>query len=204
MQVLSSVSELLSWREQAKPHRVLAIIGPPGSGKSTLAAEMSENLSIPHVVIPMDGFHYPQAKLFSLGLRDRMGAPDTFDTDSLAAKLTLVKMGSPTVLFPTFDRHIEEPIEDSIPVGPAHEVVILEGNYLLLSDERWHPVGDHLDLCVYVDIPEAVRLSRLVKRHVDHGKSLEDATAWVERVDNANAAVIARSATRAHAIYRPA
>ena len=40
--------------------------------------------------------------------------------------------------------------------------------------------------------------------HVDHGKTLHEATAWVDRVDNANAAVIERSAARADAVYRPA
>jgi len=55
------------------------------------------------VVIPVDGFHYSQATLVSLGRRDHMGAPDTFDTAGLAANLALVKAGDKPVLFPTFN-----------------------------------------------------------------------------------------------------
>jgi len=204
MRTLATIREILAWREGSAAHRILAIIGAPGSGKSTLAAELSQHLSFPHVVISMDGFHYPQATLVSLGRRDRMGAPDTFDTAGLAAKLALVKAGHKPVLFPAFDRHAEEPIEDSILVESTHQLIVLEGNYLQLEDEDWRPIGNLLDLCIYVDIPDTVRISRLIKRHVDHGKTLHEATAWVDRVDNANAAVIERSAARADAVYRPA
>lgn len=204
MQTVTTLSELVEWIAKAPPHRVLGIVGPPGSGKSTLAANLSAELDFPHAVIPMDGFHYPQARLVELGRRERMGAPDTFDAPALATKLVEAKEGLATVFFPEFDRTIEEPTEARIAVKPQDSLIIVEGNYLLLDDPHWRPVGDVLDASVYVDIPDSVRIPRLIKRHVDFGKSLDDATAWVHRVDNANAAIVAASATNASVIYRPA
>jgi pantothenate kinase len=86
-------------------------------------------------------------------------------------------------------------------VESAHQLIILEGNYLQLKDENWRPISSLLDLCIYVDIPETERLSRRIKRHVDPGKTLQSATAWVEGFDNAG--VIERSAAPADAAYRP-
>ncbi len=132
-----------------------------------------------------------------------MGAPDTVDTKALAHLLARVSERLKPVVFPEFDRTFEEPIPGSITVMPEDELVILEGNYLLVDDADWARIGELLDLCLYVDIPEDVRLQRLTKRHVDFGKSPSDATEWVARVDQANARVIEATKVRANALYQP-
>jgi len=65
-------------------HRaVLGITGPPAAGKTTLAEELVAAIGretpgwVAHV--PMDGFHLADVELDRLGLRDRKGAPETFD-----------------------------------------------------------------------------------------------------------------------------
>ena len=45
-------------------------------------------------------------------------------------------------------------------------------------------------------------MGRLVARHVAHGRSPEAARAWVERSDEANARLIARTRSRATSIIR--
>src|SRR5690606_28068941 len=99
------------------------------------------------VLLPMDGFHLPQAELVRLGRRDRMGAPDTFDVDAFVAVLEAVRAaggGAPggavgnsgvVVLAPGFDRDIEEPVPDAIAIAPEVSIVVVEGNYLLLDDD---------------------------------------------------------------------
>ena len=71
---------------------VLGITGPPGSGKSTLTSALLSALgsrlgadAVGH--LPMDGFHLADVQLDRLGLRDRKGAPETFDVDGYVAAL---------------------------------------------------------------------------------------------------------------------
>jgi len=203
MTILRTPSDVTEWIKSLAGARIIGIVGPPGSGKSTFAKELSEHLSVPHCVVPMDGFHYPQETLRALGRRERMGAPDTFDTEALAALLGEVAERSHPVVFPEFDRAIEEPIPGSITVQPEDELVILEGNYLLVEDDDWSRIGRLLDASIYVDIPHDIRLHRLTKRHLDFGKTESDATEWVHRVDEANARVIEATQKSASSLYRP-
>ena len=49
---------------------------------------------------------------------------------------------------------------------------------------------------------EATRLDWLIARHVQFGKTPEEARAWVMRSDQANAAVVAATRERADVIVR--
>ena len=113
--------------------RLLGITGAPGVGKSTVAAA----LGLP--VVPMDGFHYADVELVRRGLRDRKGAPETFDAEGYAALLRRVRAGEPDVVAPMFERDLEQPIAGAIAV-PATGTVVTEGNYLLLDEPRWRAV----------------------------------------------------------------
>lgn len=204
MDVLENFEMLVARLEALDGVRIVAIVGPPGSGKSTLAGEVSSALRRPHQVVPMDGFHYPQAVLRQLGRRERMGAPDTFDAEGLAELLERVVAREESVLFPDFDRTIEEPVPDVIEVTPDHELVLLEGNYLLLDAHDWPRVRAMVELGIYIDIPDATRMERLIERHVRFGKDPDHARAWVESVDVPNARTIEKTAALADIVYRPA
>jgi pantothenate kinase len=58
----------------------------------------------------MDGFHLAQSELVRLGRRERMGAPDTFDSAGYAALLKRLRGDEAVVYAPEFRREIEEPI----------------------------------------------------------------------------------------------
>jgi pantothenate kinase len=147
------------------------------------------------VVLPLDGFHLPQARLVELGRRDRMGAPDTFDVDGFVALLERVRRGE-DVRAPAFDRTREEPVAEAIRI-PRDATVIVEGNYLLHDSDGWERVAGMLDECWYLDLPEEVRVARLVARHERFGKTPHAARAWALGPDAANAALIARGRARA-------
>ncbi len=82
------------------------------------------------------------------------------------------------------------PIAAAVAVPPAVRVVVTEGNYLLLDDPAWAAARASLAEVWRVDVDDDVRLRRLVARHVEFGKTPAAARAWVERSDEANAALL--------------
>ena len=176
---------------------VLGITGPPGAGKSSLAELLLSRLrdslgpdSVGH--LPMDGFHLADVQLERLGRRDRKGAPDTFDVDGYVATLRRLHDEPDRTLFvPGFERDLEQPIAAALAIPPSARLVVTEGNYLLLPDGGWERVRPLLAEVWYVEVADDVRRARLVRRHEQFGKSPDAARAWVERSDEANAALVA-------------
>lgn len=182
--------------------RILGITGPPGAGKSTLADAVVQAWGPGAQLLPMDGFHLADDELARLGRADRKGAPDTFDVDGYLEALRRVRRRDADVLVPRFDRGLEAAIAGSLRVGVATELVVTEGNYLLLDRSGWRDVRDLLDEVWYVDTDDATRVVQLLARHVAHGRSHGDAAAWVRDVDEPNAVVVASTIERADLVLR--
>ena len=173
--------------------RLVGLVGPPGVGKSTVAAGMAEalnGLGVPSVVLPMDGFHLPQAELRARGIRERMGAPDTFDVEAFIELLRAVRDETRVILAPAFDRSVEESVPDAIRIDPAVRVILVEGNYLLHDGDGWSPVAALLDTIWFLNADDERRIDRLVRRHIESGKTRQAAEDWVREVDEPNARVI--------------
>ena len=184
------------------PRAILGIAGAPGGGKSTLAAAITDALGEAAVLVPMDGFHLAQAELVRQGIRDRMGAPHTFDDRGYVALLERLRAADETVYAPAFRREIEEPIAGAIAVPPEVPLVVTEGNYLLVGDGGWAGVRPLLDEAWYVEMDEEIRLEWLIARHVEYGKTRREAEAWVMRSDQLNAEVVAATRRRADLVVR--
>lgn len=189
------VEGMLAARSASAP-LLVGLAGKPGAGKSTAADELAA-LVPGSRVLPMDGLHFPQAQLVSLGRRERMGAPDTFDVDAFVALLESLRTPATTVRAPGFDRTIEEPVPDALSFTPDVPCIIVEGNYLLLDSGGWHRVAPLLDVTVGVVLDEATRHERLIARHIAFGKSDEQARAWALGPDERNAITIAPTLERA-------
>lgn len=180
---------------------ILGIAGAPASGKSTVAGELVDALAAHDVVarlVPMDGFHLADAALERLGRADRKGAPDTFDAHGYVALLRRLRDGQDhTVFAPSFERTLEQPIAGSIAVEPSDQLVVTEGNYLLVDEEPWRAVAPLLDEVWFCDLDEDERRRRLHARHVEFGRSADEASAWMAAVDDPNAALVRPTAARA-------
>jgi pantothenate kinase len=183
---------------------LLGLVGPPGAGKSTLAAALQAEFAAVAQVVPMDGFHLANAELERLGRRGRKGAPDTFDSAGYVALLRrlLAQPDDEIVYAPEFRREIEEPVANAIPVFARTQLVITEGNYLLLEDGAWAQVKGLLDEVWYVEVDDSVRVDRLTKRHEQFGRSAADAASWVANTDEPNARLIEASRARASFVFR--
>lgn len=182
--------------------KLLGLVGAPGAGKSTLASALLRAAGADRAqVVPMDGFHLANVELQRLGRAGRKGAPDTFDSAGYVALLQRLRgqgPGDPIVYAPEFRREIEEPIAGAIAVLPETQLVITEGNYLLHDAGPWAGAAAMLDEVWYVDIDDAVREERLLKRHQQFGRSPEAARDWVAATDAPNARLIAATRGRAH------
>ena len=183
---------------------LIGIAGAPGAGKTTLARRLATALTAREAVVahvPMDGFHLADAALDLLGLRDRKGAPETFDAAGYAALLARIAAGE-AVWAPAFERDLEQPLAQAILVPAAARIIISEGNYLLLPAPEWRAVASWFDEVWFCQLDDDVRRARLIGRHVRFGKTPDEARDWVERLDQANARIVAATAPTADLLIR--
>lgn len=180
---------------------ILGIAGPPAAGKTTLAARLVDAVESGGrraAQVPMDGYHLADASLERLGRRDAKGAIDTFDGWGYRELLRrLAAHADEPVYAPGFERTLEQPIAGSIAVGPEVDLIVTEGNYLLVDAEPWRGVRALCAEVWFCATPEDVRLERLIARHVEFGKTPAAALAWVEAVDLPNAALVDATRPRA-------
>lgn len=196
------VEEFLTYIETLllvdRPRMLIGLAGKPGAGKSTLADIVKNRFPGDKVaIISLDGYHLSNEILEDRGIRNRKGAPDTFDQVRFAELLQSVKMGSGEIRFPIFHREIEESVADEGIIPAAARIVLVEGNYLLSTDFGWERIADLLDLSYYLELDDSVRVQRLIARHERFGKSSEEARAWAMGTDEANANFIERDRHRA-------
>lgn len=177
---------------------VLGITGAPGAGKSTLAEALVVQLrreGVPTAHVPMDGFHLADVALVERGLLAAKGAIETFDRFGYLALLRRLRTELDHEVFaPDFERGLEQPLAGALTISPDVRVVVTEGNYLL--DAEWPEIREELCEVWFVNLPLADRTARLLRRHVEFGKTVDEAREWVARVDEPNAQrIIARRGT---------
>jgi pantothenate kinase len=183
----------------ARPGRqVLGIAGGPGTGKSTLATQLVAALGADAAYVPMDGFHMRHAKLEELGTAADKGMPHTFEGAAFAGFLAALKTAAGPMNGPGYSRKIEDVVDDAFSVPATTRLLVVEGNYLLLSMAPWWRVRPLLDRAVFIEVPRELVRARLMKRHAEEGLFTEERNrAHIERVDLANYDVVLRSKPQA-------
>jgi pantothenate kinase len=199
------VPHILELESQAHHRIAIGFAGGPGTGKSTLAAELVTMLNAVRpgsaALVPMDGFHMKHAKLEAMGQTDRKGAPHTFEGADFVNFLHHLKSATGPVSGPGYSRKIEDTVDDAFTVQPDVRVLIVEGNYLLLTEGPWAGVKPQLDYSVFIDVPRELVRARLLKRHGEEGLFTEERNrAHIERNDLPNYDLVCLSQDRADVV----
>jgi pantothenate kinase len=183
-------------------HRfVIAIAGPPAAGKSTLAAALVDALSGRAGLLAMDGFHFDDAILDERGHGDRKGAPHTFDVESYAMTLrTLRDQPSLEMAVPVYDRSLHVARNCAYAVSSAHEILVTEGNYLLIDQRPWRDLRPLFDLTVSIDVALDVVEERIRERWWIAQVDPEEARRRTEENDLPNARFVLANSSPAQLV----
>jgi len=147
------------------------ISGGSGAGKTTLTRRILQELGPGRAsVIAFDCYYCDQGHLSpaerSLVNYDH---PDSLDHDLFAADVDRLRAGS-AVDLPIYDFATHTRTKETTRVEPS-ELVIVEG-ILLLS---FPGIVRLLDLAVFIDVPEDIRLERRIRRDVaERGREPDD------------------------------
>ena len=190
--------------QHEKGRRILVMLAaPPGSGKSTLQSFL-ESLSHGSIqVIGMDGFHRRQEYLVShyterngrqIPMVDIKGAPITFDLELLTAGIKRIAAGE-TCGWPVYDRMLHNPVEDAVLVDG--DIILLEGNYLLLDQDGWRDLSGYADYTISIRADESLLRSRLIDRRIKTGVEEAAATRFVDYSDMPNVRLCLEKTARA-------
>lgn len=167
--------------QKEKSRRILAMLAaPPGAGKSTLSLflqKLSEDdpSLTPLTAIGMDGFHCYRDYLAAhtivrngqeISLSRIKGAPETFDLTKLRERIEMLLTGADTP-WPFYDRTLHDPVEGAVPV--TGDLVLLEGNYLLLDEPGWRELRSLADYTIRIDAQEELLYDRLYERKARSG-----------------------------------
>jgi pantothenate kinase len=197
-EIIKPLLEHLAKLHDAGKRRILVMLAaPPGAGKSTLVSflEYMSKEIIPDKkvqAIGMDGFHRRQEYLLShttevngeeIPMVKIKGAPITFDIEGLKAKIKEVTTKE-SCGWPQYDRLLHNPVEDAILVNG--DIVLLEGNYLLLDKERWSDISDFADYTIFLSADPSLLRDRLIARKIASGNSREKAESFVDFSDMVN------------------
>lgn len=195
---IADLAETIRTRAGTAARFIVALAGPPASGKSTLSEALAgcfpQGIA---AVVPMDGFHYDDAVLDRIGLRQRKGAPETFDFGGLFSLLQRLRAGEADVAIPIFDRGKELSRNAGAIIDSNARYILVEGNYLLLDEEPWRKLAPLFDLTIFIAAEMAELDRRLVARWREHGRGDEAARHWIDSNDRPNIERVQRSRRKA-------
>jgi pantothenate kinase len=181
---------------------IVAIVGAPGSGKSTLAEEVVSRLNAGSpgkaAILPGDGFHYDDGLLRSMGRLAYKGAPDTFDVGGLRHIIARLRANDEErICVPVFDRDMEISRAGARMIENSVEIIVVEGNYLLLAEQPWTSLSDLFDITVMIETDRETLRERLTQRWKGYDLPADEIRRKVEENDLRNADTVMRESAAA-------
>jgi pantothenate kinase len=149
-------------------------------------------------VLQIDGYHYDDSVLIARGLRPRKGAPETFDVAGIRHMLDRLKRNEEAeIAIPVFDRSLEIARAGARLIPRDINVLIVDGNYILLEQNPWSSLAPYFDVTVNIRVPEDVLRRRLYSRWEQHGVPAPEIPAKVEANDLPNGLLVLAKSLKA-------
>jgi len=195
------LKKLVELRLEKKDRVIVYLAAPPGAGKTSLSLFLEDLYKEQdHIFsfqsVAMDGFHHYNSYLESHKvirngheerLKDFKGIPESFDIAALKEKIEALTQQK-SVNWPTYDRALHDVSEETIEVDA--DIVLIEGNYLLLDKEGWTDLSQFADYSVFIRTSLHQIEERLVNRKQLGGATLEEAVRHYIKTDKVNAQLV--------------
>ena len=184
--------------DASAPPMLVGIAGGSGSGKSSLARALAASLGDEHIAWLSHDAYYRDRSGLTAAARAAADydVPDAFDQSLFLTHLAALRAGV-TIQPPRYCFETHCRLGDDAPVEPK-PVVLIDG-ILLLWDSA---VRTMLDLSIFLDAPERVRLERRLARDVgERGRSTASVLAQFDAtVRPAHAAYVEPTRGLAHLV----
>lgn len=168
-----------AWRTVSRERMIVGIAGFPASGKTLLAKAIVAEVNERHADrvaahLPMDGFHYTNSRLRSLGLENVKGSVATYDVAAFTETLRTFKaVPSRALLAPDYIRELHEVREDAVKIGTDTRVLVTEGIYVGCMEGTWTEARAAVDVLLFLDVAPAVCARRIIARNRAVGRDHE-------------------------------
>ena len=148
---------------------VIGIAGGSGSGKTTLMKNLVKRFGDNVAVLSHDNYYKAHDELpFEQRSKLNYDHPDAFDTEMMIEHLGILKSGRP-IECPVYDYTVHNRSSEVTIVEPR-KVIIVEG--ILIFESK--ALCDLMDIKIFVDTDDDVRLIRRIRRDVaKRGRSLD-------------------------------
>ncbi|KRM37105.1 uridine kinase [Limosilactobacillus pontis] len=159
----------MSIKEQRRPI-IIGVTGGSGSGKTTVSKAIYNQLHGQAIQIITQDTYYNDQDDMTMAERKAVNYdhPLAFDTDLLIEQLADLR-NNKAIEMPVYDYTQYTRSAETVHVEPQ-DVIILEG-ILILDDER---LRDLMDIKVYVDTDDDIRIIRRIKRDMaERGRTLD-------------------------------
>ena len=151
--------DLVSEHCLSRDHPLLVgLAGGVAVGKSTFAAAIATELldrGLRTDIVSTDGFLMANSRLAQLGISDRKGFPESYDTVEIHRFLDDMRAGLPSSV-PVYDHQFYDVTDDAREVSDV-DVVIFEGVNAL-------HFGDRVDIGIYLDADEDAMFGWFIDR----------------------------------------
>ncbi len=159
----------MSTKEQRRPI-IIGVTGGSGSGKTTVSKAIYNQMHGQAIQIITQDTYYNDQSSMTMAERKAVNYdhPLAFDTDLLIKQLSDLR-NNKAIEMPVYDYTQYTRSAETVHVEPQ-DVIILEG-ILILDDER---LRDLMDIKVYVDTDDDIRIIRRIKRDMaERGRTLD-------------------------------